>query len=59
MPAKERMTKVPVRPALAVFPSFEAIAPFPEPVVLSSRASVATKNVVYGINQVNWARYRD
>ena len=59
MPAKEWMTKAPVRPALADFPSFEAISPFPEPVALSSRASVATKNVVYGIKQVIRARYRD
>ena len=59
MTAKEWMTKAPVRPALAVFPNFEAISPFPEPVALSSRAPVATKNVVYGIKQVNQARYRD
>ena len=36
VPAKEWMTSAPVRPALAVFPSFETVAPFPEAVALSS-----------------------
>ena len=36
VPAKEWMTRAPVRPALAALPSFEVVAPFPEAVALSS-----------------------
>ena len=36
VPAKEWMTSAPVRPALAAFPSFEAVGPFPEAVALSN-----------------------
>ena len=36
VPAKEWMNRAPVRPALAVFPRFEAVTPFSKAVALSS-----------------------
>ena len=58
-PAKEWMTGATAKPALVAFSSFGAVAPFPEAVSLSSGASVAAGNVVYGTTHVSWAGYRD
>ena len=58
-PAKEWTTRATVKPALAAFPSFEAVTQFPKAAALSSRVSVAARNVVHGTTNVNWARYRN